>query len=309
MSEVDSVVEDTSTPEAEEVLTDQPEAEDQTSEPDVDDVEEPEEAEGEESEQDDEQPDEDSSPDTVTVEIDGVEYDVAPGIKDSLMRTTDYTEKTQSLGEERRAYEAEKADFQQYMDATRAQSESMANLAALDQQLQSFQQYDWNAAFDADITSATKLQHQFQQLQSQREQLVGSIQHSELSRQAERHEQMVRTAERTDAELTKEIPNWGAERKSELGKFAVETLGFPSHMVSNAVTKSEIKTLHYAEIGYRMENKVKADAKAAGKKVTDIKPSKNIQPKRQKAPVRLSSVSDPEQYRQLRLAQKQRKKA
>ena len=299
---VDSV-EEPSTPEAEEVSDDQPEADVESSESEDDDIEE-----DDEVEQDEEQPeDEGSDPDTVTVEYDGEEYTVPKRIQDGLMATKDYTEKTQTLAEDRRNYDAERHDFTQYMEASKAHSGLMADLSAIDQQLVSYQNYDWNAAFDADITSATKLRHQMDQLQGRREQVVGSIQQAETERTNLQHENMVRTAQRTDAALAKRIPGWGDERKAELGRFAVEQLGFPAKSVSNAVTEAEIETLHYAEIGYRTVQQVKAKEKAAGKPKADVKPSANLKPKRQSAPKTLSKVSDPAQYREMRLAQKRKK--
>ena len=307
--EVGSVAE-TSTAEAEEVLTDQPEAEDQDSESvaEYSDNEEPEEAEeGEGSETEDEQPELGSNSETVEVEYDGEVYAVPKRLKDAVMATKDYTEKTQSLADERRNYEAEKADFTQYMEASKAQSEQMANLAAIDQQLKSFEAYDWNAAFDADITSANKLQHQQQQLQAQRGQLVGAIQQGEQQRQEAQHQNMVRVAERTDAKLAKEVTGWGDEMKSDLGKFAVD-MGLPANMVSNAVTYPEINILRLAQIGYKTENQVKAAVKSKDKKIVQVKPSKNLKPKRQSAPKTLSNVTDPVAYRELRLAQKRKAK-
>ena len=310
---VDSVAEDTSTTRETEVRDDQPESI-ETSPESADgdaDSEEPEETEddGEESEEGDEQPQEGSDPELVTVEYDGEEYEVPKRLKDGLMATKDYTEKTQVLAEDRRNYEAERQDFSQYMEASKANSDQLANLAALDRQLQSYQAYDWNAAFDADITSATKLQHQFQQLQQQRESLVGQVQQSEQQRTQLQHENLVRTAQRTDAAMAKKIPNWGDARKSELGKFAVETLGFPAQMVSNAVTEAEIMALHYAEVGYKTMQQVANASKADKKPKVVVLPSKDIKPKRQAAPKTLSNVRDPEEYRKLRIAQRQRKKA
>ena len=305
MYEDDSVdsVEESSTPEAEEVLEDQPEADVETSES------EPEEAaeEGdEESETGDEQSEADSESGTVEVDYDGEVYEVPKRIKDAIMATKDYTEKTQSLAEERKSYEAERADFSQYMEASRAQSDKLANLAALDRQLESFNAYDWNAAFDADITAATKLQHQAQMLQSQRDQMVGEISQAEEERKALQHQNMVRTAERTDKALASKVANWGPERKAELGKFAVETLGIPAAMVQNAVTEPEIMALHYAEIGFRTTQQVKAKAKADAKP-KKAAPSVKLKAKRQSPPKSLSTVSDPAQYREMRLAQKRKK--
>ncbi len=305
--QVDSVAEDTSTAEGEEVQEDQSEAEGNI--PESDD-EAPEEADedGEESEEGDEQPDEGSDPDLVTVELDGKEYKVPSRLKDAVMATKDYTQKTQALAEQRNAQVARETDFTQYMEASTAHADHMANLAAIDRQLGSFQAYDWNAAFDADITSATKLQHQYNALQQERDQVVGLVQQSEQQRQTAANDTMMRTAMRTDAQMAKELPNWGDKRKAELGTFAVEKLGFTPQQISRAVTPQEIKTLHYAELGFRMSQQV-ADATKAEKKpkATVLSPSKNIAPKRQTAPRTLSTVTSPDEYRKLRMAQMQRK--
>lgn len=300
-------VAESSTPEAAEVVTDQAEAEDQVSESVGEEAdEEPAETEeGEEAEEGEEQPDEGSDLDTVRVEYDGEEYEVPKRLKDAVMATKDYTEKTSRLAEERRDYEAEKEDFSRYMEASTAQTTNMANLAAIDQQIKSFDAYDWNAAFDADITSATKLQHQAQQLQAQRGQLVGAIQQGEQQRQEAQHQNMVRIAERTDAKLASEVTGWGDEMKSDLGKFAVD-MGLPTAMVSNAVTYPEINLLRLAQIGYKTEQKVRNGAKTTNKKVVEIRPSKSLKPKRQGAPKSLSNVSDPQAYRELRMAQKRK---
>lgn len=296
-------VDDTSDSETEEVLTDQTEVEEDSSEST-----EPEEVvdqgDDEESEDGDDQPEVGSEPDTVDVEYDGEQYKLPPRLKDALMRDQDYTAKTQSLAETRQEYEAEKADFTQFMEASKAQSDKMANLAAIDQQLDSFQNYDWNAAFDADITSATKLQHQMGQLQNRREHLVGEIQTSETERQRVQHENMVRVAQRTDAQMTKEVPNWNDEAKTKLGKFAVD-MGLPAQMVSKAVTYPEINILRLAEIGYQTEQRAKTNTKAKPK-LAAITPSAKLKPKRQSAPVKLSNVSDPSKYREMRMAQKRK---
>ena len=301
---VDSVVEDTSTPEADEVVNDQPDAEDETSESEDQTAED----DDEEAEQDDDQPDAESSSDAVDVEYDGKKYKLAPEIKDALMRTQDYTAKTQSLADVRQQHEAEVDDFRQYMESSQAHTEQLSELAAIDRSIKEFDGINWDMAFDQDVTNASKLQNQLRQLHAQREQSVGAIQEADTQRKGQHHEQMVRTASRTDAAMSKELPNWNNERKAAIGDFAVSKMGFPSKAVSNAVSEAEMRTLYYAEIGYNTVNKVKSGEKASAKK-GDIQPSKSLKPKRQAAPKRLSAVSDPEQYRKMRLAQQQRKKA
>jgi len=297
---------------AEEVGNDQPEAtaeqsgeaEQANEEPDA------EEDNADASEATEEQPEGDAEGsevvDTVTVEFDGEEYKVPAKIKDALMREQDYTAKTQTHAEDRKAFEAEQADFRQYAEASRAHSDQMAQLAAIDSQLKQFEEYDWNTAFDTDIVAATKLRHQADQLQQTRQSVVGEIQEAETERTRLHNENLARTAERTDAQLRTEIPNWGDDVKAELGKFAVETMGFPAEAVANAVTPQEIKALYYAQVGFKTLNAVKAEEVKAKAPEKVAKPSKNIKPKRQKAPTDLSKISDPEAYRNAYMARKRK---
>jgi len=301
-NEVDSGADEPSTDEnTEEVLEDQPEV----------DVEESGEAgdgqddEPEEGSQDD-QPETSEVVETVTVEYDGKEYNVPANIKDALMRESDYTAKTTAVAEQRKALEAERQEFQQYAEASKFHSEGKAQLAAIDQQLKAYDEYDWNTAFETNITEATKLKYQAEQLQRNRQDVVGKIQEAEQERTRLHSENMARTAERTDAQLKTEIPNWGEDVKSELGRFAVETMGFPAEAVANAVTPQEIKALYYAQIGYKTLNSVKAQTAKAKAPAKVAKPSVNIKPKRQKAPTDLSKISDPEAYRNARLARQRR---
>lgn len=304
----DSVVEETSEQEVEEVIEDQSETESETSESESEeDIEEVEETEDDDEESEEDQDEDQSKTTSAKIEYEGKEYDVPPELKDAFMRNKDYTEKTQALSTQRQEHQAKVEDFNQYVEATQAHSENMNRLAALDMELQKFN-IDWDAFYDADPTAATKADRQLRSLQEQRQYLVGEIQQSEQIRQQQIGQQKAKTAAATDAQLAKELPNWTKEHKATLGKFAVDVLGLPAKEVSNAVTPGEMKAIYYAEIGYRLMNKVKTDTKAKSKPQVKVEPTKTLKPKRQSAPKSLSNVTDPEQYRKLRMAQ-QRKKA
>jgi hypothetical protein len=294
----DTVAMDTPAPDVEEVLYDHPETEVEAIESDED--QDPDEADI--SEDSDEDQPEGESADIVRVEYDGEEFDVPTKLKDALMRTQDYTQKTQSLAEERRKYEAEVAEFGQYQEASKAQSQHLAQLSSVDMELAKYN-VDWNAFYDADFEAATKADRAYRQLQDQRAQLVGTIQQSEQQRLSQRNAQIQRTAEATDKALTKELPNWNKETKTAIAQFATDVLGIPRELLAQAAAKHEMQALYYAKIGYDAMNKVSSKPKP---KPQEFKPVARIQPKRQSAPKNLSNVRDPEEYRNLRLAQQQK---
>jgi hypothetical protein len=304
--EVGSVAEDTSTIETEEVDNDQPEDEIEVSGEYDEDADDDESSDSDQSDEDDEDSEEVAEADFVEVEYDGKVHKVPSELKDALMLTKDYTHKTQALAETRKAFEAEQQDFRQYVEASTANSERMAELKSIDSQLTQLQQYDWNAAYDADLTGATKLRHQMEQLGQQRNALVQDIQQSEGERQRLYQDNLMKKAQRTDAQLKTEIPNWGDELKAELGQFAVETMGFSPQAVSQAVTPEQIKALYYANVGYKALNKAKQTTAAAKKPKEVQKPPKKVSPNRQKAPSDLSKISDPAAYREAYMARRRK---
>jgi len=312
--ELGSVAVDTSIPDAEEVDDDQTSAEDEVTGEDDESIDtEPEEEDDDDSESDqtdddDADSDDDSevASDTVEVEYDGKKYAVPAEIKDAIMRDQDYTHKTQALAESRKAYEAEQEDFKQYVEASRANSEKMAELSAIDRQLKDYESIDWNSYYDTDLAGATKLRHQMEQLGQARNALIQDVQVAEQHRTQLHNENMAKTAQRTDEAMKSEIPNWGDELKTELGKFAVDVIGFAPEAVSRAVRPQEIKTLYYAQVGFKAIQAAKAKS-AKAKQPTEVKqPPKAVKPRRQKAPSNLSKISDPAAYREAYMARKRK---
>lgn len=296
---VDTVTDDTPTDEVEEAEASQ--AEDDIEVSGEGESHEEEEIEAEASEDDSDDAEEAVAP-TVKVEYDGKEYDVPTEIKDALMRNKDYTQKTQSLADQRREFDESQTQFKQYQEASQVHADKMAELKAIDLQLQQYQQIDWNAAMEQDFEQATKLNMQAQQLQATRNNLVNEIDGAEQQRQKLLGEQMARTAEKTDQAMTDKYSNWG-EVKAELGQFAVESLGFPAEAVQRAVSEPEMNALYLAQIGFKTLQKAQEAAKAP-KPEKVVKPSKTIKPKRNKAPTDLSKVKDPVAYREMRMRQR-----
>ena len=301
---------DTSMPDADEVEYDQPDADEEvTGEDDNKSIDtEPDEYDGfdDDDEDDDDESESEELSGSVEIEFDGKKFKVPAEIKDAVMREQDYTHKTQALAEQRKVIEAEQQQFRQYAEVSAAHSENMANIAAIDQQLSQFQAYDWNAAYDADLASATKLRHQMEQLGQAKNALVQDVQVAEQKRQQIYNENLATTAKRTDDAMRSEIPNWGDELKTELGKFAVETMGFDAESVSKAVTPQEIKAIYYAQVGYKAIQAAKSKSAKSKQPVEAKKPPKAVKARRQRAPSDLSKISDPATYREAYMARKRK---
>ena len=81
---------------------------------------------------DDEAPEEDDSEE---LEHDGQKYKLPKALKPLLMMQADYTQKTQALAEQRKAFEAEAAQKQQLMQQN---IQEVAQIVNIDQQLQQY---------------------------------------------------------------------------------------------------------------------------------------------------------------------------
>lgn len=289
--EVDSGADLPSTDQVEEVVEDHPV--DEIEESGDDESQESDEITTEDSTDNDQPSSEEVTPQTVKVEYDGKEYDIAPEIKDALMRNKDYTEKTQSLGDQRREFESQQQQFKRFQEASQAHADKLAELKAIDNQLAQFQTIDWNAAMEQDFEQATKLNMQAQQLQAARNNVVQEIDQAENARQQSINEQLARTAQKTDEAMSGRYANWG-EAKEGLGQFAVEQLGFPADSVRRAVSEPEMNALYLAQIGYKTLQKAQKAAKAPAPQ--KAQPSKGIKSKRNKAPTDLSKISDPKAF-------------
>ena len=75
------------------------------------------------------------------VDFEGRKYTVARALKDALLRQADYTRKTQELADGRKAFEAERATFQQ---ASQAEIAARAQVVAIDQSLSQYRNVDWD---------------------------------------------------------------------------------------------------------------------------------------------------------------------
>ncbi len=233
--------------------------------------------------------------DTGLVEVDygGQTYEVPPELKDALTREVDYTEKTTKLSESRQSFEAEQANFQKFVETSKAHTDALVNLQSLDNQIAQYQNIDWNAAYDQDPAQAGKLKHQYDTLVMQRQQTASGLQQAEQQRNQLQAENLQRKAAETDAVLSKDLPGWSDEMKQELGTFAVEQLGFNPAAVGRAVSVEEIKTLELAHFGFKMRQQQQQKA-AKAKQPKPAKPVAKMKPKQEKRVKSSSEMTDKE---------------
>ena len=142
-----------------------------------------------------------------------VPKDQAQKVKDAILRQADYTRKTQELAEQRKALEAERSTGQQ---ASEAEINARAQVVAIDQQLQAFQNIDWDAWEEQDPFAAQKGLRQYQMLKDARANAAGQFVQLQHQRTVQAQQDTARRIQEATAVLAREIEGgWDAKKQAE----------------------------------------------------------------------------------------------
>ena len=213
----------------EEVL--EPEADDEIDE----ELEEEEETEEEVEEQD--LAEDLNQPQTFSVKVDGVEYEVT---EEELMagysRQQDYTRKTQKLAEQAKSVEQKDKELAE-KDAIYAQL-----LPKLEAQIQGQlgNEPDWDALYEQDPVAYVKKQQEWNAAKEQLKKVEEEQARVQEEQQAEQVKQIQEFVELGNQRLLEEIPEWSKpevaqKEKLEIRQFAIEKLGFTAQEIDATI--------------------------------------------------------------------------
>lgn len=245
---------------APEVDPDQPEAEEEgaeTPEGAETDPDQPEEAEEGHAEGED---------DLEDYEIEGKAYRIPKALKPHLLMDRDYRRKTQTLAEERRAFEKDQTSLQERSKAfeevqsLREQNfKDIAKLVNMDERLAEYSKVDWDRLHADDPVAYTKKFGDYTLLRNQRSDLANQVaaKHQEANTKAER-ERATRYSDFVQA-LPREIPDWSPELNAEVsGVF--ERLGFSRDEITKLADIRMIKLARLASKGAKIEQQQRQNA-------------------------------------------------
>jgi len=206
------------------------------------------------------------------IDYDGEKYKVPKKLRDAFLRQQDYTQKTQTVAEQRKEVEARQ---QQLAAQAQAQQQHLAEYAeaySLDSQLKQFANVDWNALIDTDPVQAMKLDRQYKELQQRRDSIVSTV----TQKQQQAHEQMQRENAKRIAEgqavLAREIKGWSPEVAKELVSFGRE-IGYAPEELNSISDPRSVKLLHKA---WQFDQLMKKQATPKDKPAPQEKPVTRI---------------------------------
>lgn len=269
---------------AQAVVDEQPELENEPVQLDIEDTEaeptdEPTETDQEETEGGD--------PEYAEVEIDGVTYQVPAELKDGYMMQADYTQKTQSVAEQRKEAEqiAEQAKVQrqQLEQSTQAVQQNLqqyAVLSNLDSQLNEYANVDWNALNAQDPDAARNHQFHYMQLKEQRDRAYNDIQARERQALQQQQTHIAKRLEESRSVLSREIEGFTPELERQLIDHAVKS-GAAQQVATNIIADPvATKLLHKAYMYDQLQAKAAQTRKPPKSNVKPIKTVKGKSPGR-----------------------------
>ena len=209
---------------------------------------------------------EEAEPDLVEIEVDGESYKVPEALKDKIMLQADYTRKTQEVAEQRKQVELAAQQLQQQATLQQQNLAEYAQLMALDNQLQAYQNVDWSALYDSDPAEFVRLKEARRDLIDNRTGLankIGAIQQQQMAEQQQHRAQLVEEGQKV---LAREIPNWNSDLAKSLNALAVDKYGFTPDEVAQVIDPRVVKLLHDA---YRYQ-KQQSGKPIADKRVANL---------------------------------------
>lgn len=187
-------------------------------------------------------PEEDEAED----EIDGVKLrgkkELLERIKSERLMQSDYTRKTQEVAEQRKAFEAERAQHQQI---TQSYLREVAQIVATDERLSQFQKVDWQALSDSDPVQAQKLYFEFQQLQGTKAQLQNSLMQKQQYDAMQAQQTTAKRLQEARAVVERDIKGWSPELQAKLVE-AGKSNGYEAQELQNLTDPRAVKLLHKA---------------------------------------------------------------
>jgi hypothetical protein len=232
-----------------------------------------EEVEGDDTDADDQSDSEDDG--LEEVEWEGKKARLPPEFKSALMRTQDYTQKTQALSEDRKALEAARTAALNEVQTRLAIVDDQVKLKAVEQELAEYAKLsdeDWAKVKEADPDAYRDHKDQLRDLRDARDKLNGELKTKLEQHALEDQRTRVTAIQEGYKKLPTIIPGWNSDTEAKTVAFA-KAQGFDDDDLRDALADPRrMKMLHLARLGEESLAQKKATARiTAGQKTTPAK--------------------------------------
>jgi len=242
----------------------------------------------------------------IEVEREGKKYRVPKALEKELMLNADYTRKTQTLADDRRAFEAQQAQFKQHTEAQHAFIQDVAKLHAMQDQLAQFEKIDWNTLEQSNPQEANRLWRQRTLLKDQFEQTGRDLSQRQQQRQLDEQQETAKRIEQGRAKLAERIPNWSEDTAAKLVDYGAKEFGFTRDELSGIVDPRAVETLYWAKFG--KEQYTKQRTAASKPQQPEPVPVPTVAAKRPAPTTNLYAITDPDKWAEVRNKQEAAKR-
>lgn len=271
----DSIQTDVKEPEVPEQPVEEPQEEAEVPEETSEDTDAEPTEESEEPEAEEEEQSQDEVPAILKLKVNGEEVEKPlEEVVALAQQGLDYTQKTQQVAEQRKELEAyaesikaQEQAFQEQMQLNNVLIEDVAKITALDQQLNQYANVNWQQLSDSDFVEAQKLFFTYNQLQTERSNLVSQFETKKQQAVQKQTQLMAEKIAKGKEILAKEIPNWSPETNQALLSTGKE-YGFSDAELNSIVDPRHVKVLHDAMQWRKLQQK----DSIVKKKVSSAKP-------------------------------------
>ena len=219
-----------------------------------------------------------SAPEFVSVEYDGQEYEVPSTIKDALLRQSDYTKKMQDVSMQRTAVEEQQAGLEQQAAVQQETIQDVAAVKAIDQQIEQYAALNWTELYQQDASQAGILNHQKQELETQRQQTINRLDQRQAQFQSQRAETHAKAVEQGQEVLSKEIDGWSPALGKQIADYGISQ-GLSAQAVGSIADPVHVKLIDKA----RRYDELVAKQKAAKPKAQAEPPKAAVKVKGKRA--------------------------
>lgn len=227
--------------------------------------------------------------DLVEFEWDGQLLEAPPAIKEALMRQQDYTQKTQDIAAERKAFEVQVGTIEQREQKASFIESAMPDLLKaqqLEAQAEQTHQYLRDNIDSLSATEIEKIRMSIEDSRTERDKLVQSLTSKQNEFQQAQEQTHTELLNKGTEVLRSRIPGWGKESQEQVREYAMQS-GYTEAEIQGVVDPRQVETLWKAsQYDALQQGKVAAVKKVTG--TPKIQPkSRNPMPENVKSKLKL----------------------
>lgn len=204
-----------------------------------------------------------------TVEFNGVTYEVPAELAPAIMKNKDYTQKTQTLAEQTKAFEAQQEQFKIESQRSEEDFKLEAQALSLKEQLEPYKDINWAIEQQNDPELAQEHYMRFQELERQKNRISDQQKERNEQRSQEAATSVVKRTEEAEQWALQNLPGWSPQMAQDLFNYATQQEGYTPEEFQKELSPRFLNLLSKAHVGHIAKTKT-LQAKAV-KKATPTK--------------------------------------